>query len=62
MRAVMCFWPSGLLQAHLSTRYEICEWPGAEFESFLKMASLTSSLVTLWNGRSSFSRVVRSGW
>ena len=55
----MCFWPSGLFQAHLSTQYEIWEWPGAVFEAFLKMASQTSSLVTLWNGRSSSSQVVR---
>ena len=45
----------------MRTWYEICEWPGAELESFLKIASCISSFVTSVKGRSSSSLLVMSG-
>ena len=62
MREVVYLRPVVLFQAHFKTWYEIWEWPGAELDLFLKMASRISSGVISEYGRSSGSLAVRSGW
>ena len=62
---VMCFCPVSFAHTHLRTWYVIWEWPGAEFEVLLKIASRTSSGVISVKGRSVSRREVvlgRNSW